>query len=106
MDVGKLYSRSRIQKGIWIWSQRWDVTKLKNSRIFRLTEEMMMKTSGLPSSPCLQSVNGSAVRKVSDSVTPQLFLCGAGTLSFCHHGNAAEDNTALSIAITQVSDWD
>lgn len=60
------------------------------------------------------SINGGAVshtdRKVRDSVTLQLsaepFLWHAGTLSFCHHGNAAEDNTVLSIAITQVSDWD
>ena len=60
------------------------------------------------------SINGGAVshtdRKVRVSVTPQLsaepFLWHTGTLSFCHHGNAAEDNTVLSIAITQVSDWD
>lgn len=60
------------------------------------------------------SINGGAVshtdRKVRDSVTLQLsaepFLWHAGTLSFRHHGNTAEDNTVLSIAITQVSDWD
>lgn len=60
------------------------------------------------------SINGVAVshtdREVRDSVTLQLsaepFLWHAGTLSFCHHGNTAEDNTVVSIAITQVSDWD
>lgn len=35
-----------------------------------------------------------------------LFLWHAGSLSSCHHGNTAEDNTVLSMAITQVSDWD
>lgn len=118
--------------GIWMWSPEvWDATELKKkkknrSRIEKCgegdsTKKKHENLQPLPlyacHCPCLcesMSINGSAVshsdRKVRDSVTLQLsaepFLWHGGTFSFCHHGNKAEDNTVLSITITQVSDWD
>lgn len=120
--------------GIWMWSPEvWDATERerKKSRILRQPENCgeggLNKKTWKPTASfnvrlslslcvwvCISmSINGSAVshsdRKVRDSVTLQLsaepFLWHGGTFSFRHHGNKAEDNTVLSIAITQVSDW-